>query len=298
MSNNKRLLGLVLLLAGVLGGLLVVTALIGGGPTTPATGTQSPTAFASPSATTGAAETSPPPSSASPSASTSAAPSASAAPTTSPTTPPGPPATVTFTQLKLDAKDDPAGQDRVITFQSRGAGAITAKYTSLSPQGTIQACLIAGTKTLSCQSAASGTLTAATTSATVAFKVTLRGAGAFTPTAEIAITFPSATPTVTITNARFDGTAFPDTNGIQVLVNPRADGVVHLVAQWGGHPFLYEVDLMEQGGSGAHTLANQGPSTNVDTTLPVSGRNPWKLLLQNIQMGFGTTELTAAVSWP
>ena len=171
---------------------------------------------------------------------------------------------MTFTQLKLDATDDPDGQDRVVTFTSQGAGTITAKLTTLSPQGTTHFCLSTKTKQLGCKSTDAGTLTAKTTAPTVAFTLTLRGDGTFTPIVEVELSFPAKSPAVKIANARFDGTSFPDTNGLQAFVTPRADGNVRLKADWGGHPFLYEVDLIEQGGPGVHTLANQGPSTNAD----------------------------------
>ncbi len=300
MSNNKRVIGLVVFLVGIGGGVLLATSLIGRGPTSQVAATQEPTALVSPSASTGPSAA---PSVASPTPSPTTSPTPSPTPTPpptptpKPTTPPGPPATITFTELKLDATSDPNGLDRVITFNSQGAGTITAKFSSLSPQGLTQACLIAGTKTLGCQSAASGTLTAKTTSATVAFTVTLRGVDMFTPTIEIAITFPATKPSATITNARFDGTQFPETNGIQAIVRPRSDGNVHLVASWGGHPFEYEVDLMEQGGTGTQTLANQ-LATRVDTLLPVTHANPWTLVLQNVETGFGPTGLTATIGWP
>jgi hypothetical protein len=37
---------------------------------------------------------------------------------------------------------------------------------------------------------------------------------------------------VTIDHARFDGTAFPDTNGIDATITPRADGGARVVATW------------------------------------------------------------------
>ena len=69
---------------------------------------------------------------------------------------------------------------------------------------------------------------------------------------DVALTFPSADPSVTIAHARFDGTASPDYNGIDATFTPHADGKAHIVAQWGGHPFLYEIKLKEQGGPGVH----------------------------------------------
>ena len=86
------------------------------------------------------------------------------------------------------------------------------------------------------------------------FKATLRGADVETPVVDVAVTFPAKAPTVTIANARFDGTDYPETNGITAILTPRTEGNVTLLAQWGGHPFSYEVDLIEQGGTGSTVL--------------------------------------------
>ena len=305
MSNQQRvILGIVFAIAAVLSGALIA-ALTAGGPASPtaspiANVSPSTGAAVSPSAEPGSASPSSAPASETPGVSPSTTPSRSpsASPSASPTTAPLRPATITFTQLKLDAKNDPAGLDRIITFQSQGPGTITAKLTSLSPQGTTRMCLSAGTTLLGCRSAASGTLTAKTTSPKVNFTLTMRGVAIDTPTVQMVLTFPATTPSAKIANARFDGTAFPDYNGLQALVTPRTDGNVRLVADWGGHPFLYEIDLREQGGTGSQTLANQGPAPRVDVPLPVSGTNKWKLVLQNSETGFGVTNLTATVSWP
>ena len=159
-------------------------------------------------------------------------------------------------------------------------------------------CLSADGKDLGCKTTADGKLTAETTKKAASFELTLRGNGIETPVVEVTITFPASTPSVTVANARFDGTRYPEMNGIQAIVQPRADGNVHLTADWGGHPFLYEVDLIEQGGSGGQTLANQGPATRMDEQLPVTAPNPWKVVLQNIETGFGTTPMTATIAWP
>ena len=211
---------------------------------------------------------------------------------------PGPAATIVLTQLKLDAKDDPEGRNRLVTFTTGGTGTITVALSSLSPQGSTRMCLSADGKALGCRTAAAGKLTAKTTKKAASFELTLRGDGIETPLVEVAITFPATTPSVTVDNARFDGSMSSETNGIQAIVQPRADGDVHLTADWGGHPFLYEVDLLEVGGSGGQTLANQGPATRMDEQLPVTAPNPWKVLLQNIETGFGTTPMTVTIAWP
>jgi len=309
MTNPQRLLIAAVFIVAVVGGGLLAANLIGGpgssaspGPVAVASGSTAP-ASASPAPSqppsdapspSEAPESELPSSPVVPSASASAPPSA----TPRPTTAPGQPATVVFTNLKLDAKDDPAGRNRRLTFESQGAGPITVKLGTLSPQGSTIMCLSADGKRLACKTTAAGAITAKTTTRHASFVLTLRGAGIETPVVEVTITFPAKDPAVTITDARFDGTAFPETNGITAIVSPRGNGEIALEADWGGHPFLYEIDLFEQGGSGTQTLANQGPATRVSERFTITGTNPWKLLLQNIEQGFGATLMTATVAWP
>jgi hypothetical protein len=295
------------LVAGLTGVLIVVVAialLLVVGRNGPGTATRSATPSLRPTA------------SASPSAAASVSPSASAAPTVTASAPPSAPASVapsaaasssplpagvataTFIGLKLDATDDPAGQARVLKFTSDGPGTVTAKLASTSPQGTTHMCLLLGTKHVACKDLASGTFTGKTTQAHANWQVTLEGTGIATPTVNLTLTFQAAAPAVTIEHARFDGTAFPDTNGIQVRFTAQTPGDARLVANWGGHPFQYEVDLFDEtSGSGDKSFPNQGPSTNVDQSIPVTA-GTWRLVLQNVEAGFGVTELTATISWP
>ncbi|MEO8570617.1 MAG: hypothetical protein ABI553_02865 [Chloroflexota bacterium] len=205
---------------------------------------------------------------------------------------------MTFVGLKLDATTDPAAQQRVVTFASDGPGTITAKLASKTPQGTTHMCLLLGSKQIGCKDWASGTFTGKTSQAHATWQVTLVGNAIETPTVDLTLTFQSLAPAVKIEHARFDGTAFPDTNGIQARFTAAASGNARLVANWGGHPFAYEIDLFDEtAGTGDATLANQGPSTNVDQALPVAP-GTWRMVLQNIEDGFGVTDMTATISWP
>jgi len=208
-----------------------------------------------------------------------------------------PTASITFARLMLDAADNPDGADRILTWNS-ATGSVKADVRSVTPSGNVRMCLSTPDKELGCRTAGSGTLSAKTTKSRETFILTLRGEGTSQPAVDVALTFPARKPKVAIENARFDGTAYPDTNGIQARFDARGSGDAHLVADWGGHPFLYEVDLFDEtGGSGNATLANQGPSTNVDEAFPVTA-GTWRLVLQNIEDGLGTTDLTATISWP
>ncbi len=209
-------------------------------------------------------------------------------------------ATLTVVGLKLDAAADTAGEDRIVTFRSDGAGTVTAKLATTSPQGTTHMCFRVGAKEIGCKDWSSGTFTGKTSQAHANWTVTLRGSAAEAPTVDLTVTFQAVAPSVKIQHARFDGTAFPDTNGIQARFSARGAGEARLVAEWGGHPFLYEVDLFdERGGSVTEDLGSQAlePSTNTDQTMPVTAGN-WRLVLQNTEAGFGTTDLTATISWP
>jgi cytoskeletal protein RodZ len=211
-------------------------------------------------------------------------------------TPAAPPATVTISRLFVDAADNPDATTQVITFRS-ATGSVKAQVTGVTP-GDITMCLNTPEKELGCRSAASGTLSAKTTKPSETFMLTLRGVDTAQPLVDVTLTFQAKKPKVQIDNARFDGTAYPDTNGIQATVTPRVDGKVGVTAQWGGKPLQYEIDLIEQGGPGNLTYAPDEGSIGTDVDFAVTAPNPWKVVLQNTESGFGITPMTVAITWP
>jgi hypothetical protein len=218
-------------------------------------------------------------------------------PTESATAAPAPTASITFNRLLLDAKDDPNGTDRTFTWNS-GTGGVKAEVASVSGGGDIEMCLSTPDKELGCRTAPNGTLSANTTKSRETFILTLRGVDTAQPLADVTLTFPAKKPKVAIGNARFDGTDSPDTNGIQAQFTPRASGDVGVTAEWGGHPFTYEIDLIEQGGDGNLTHAPDQGSTGTDVHFAVTAPNAWRLVLQNTEGGFGITPMNATISWP
>ncbi|HEV8401438.1 MAG TPA: hypothetical protein VGQ31_00235 [Candidatus Limnocylindrales bacterium] len=295
----RRLIGVMatLLVVVVAAGVLVTLSRGGsGGATTPPPG--SSFAIASAGASPASSASSVPTPSLTSAATTAPTASASGLPSASP--PPVPLATLTFLAMRLDPTGQPESQPRIITFSTDGAGTISAKLATSSgatPAKT-HMCLQIGKKVLGCNDITSGTFTGTTKQAHATWQVTVQGTASTGPTVDLTLTFQSLAPSVKIEHARFDGTDFPDTNGIQVRFTARGTGDAHLVAEWGGHPFPYEIDLFDEtSGAGNVTLPNQGPSTNVDQTLPVSV-GAWRLVLQNVENGFGATDLTATIGWP
>jgi len=289
MTNMQRLVLVLAFIFAVLLGILLATTLFGG------KGTPAPTHAPSASAVASHAAPSSAPPSVQPSASAQPSPSASASPSPTPKTS-SPTAAIKFVQLALDATTDTAGTTRTISFAAL-TGTVKVKLATQSG-GNTKMCLLADGKQLGCRTAVSGTLTGTTTRTSSNFQVTLRGAGKATPVVTVTITFPATRPKVTITNARFDGTDAPATNGLQVIATPRAKGFYHVTADWGGHPFLYEVDLIEQGGPGLKQVVASEAATKVSQGFSVAPPNGWMIVLKNSETGFGPTPLTATFTWP
>ncbi|MFI5225467.1 MAG: hypothetical protein ACHQ3P_02200 [Candidatus Limnocylindrales bacterium] len=280
-----------------LGG-IALAALLTGSPGSPST---------SPTVSESAAATAPGPSSFGSSVTPTVAPSALPSPTPTAASTPGPSAsgsavratTVMFRSLKLDARTVAGSEPRLISFATDGPGTVTVKLASVTTGQTTHMCLRLGSKDLICTDKATSTVMGITKQAHAAWRVSLEGNGTDTPTVDLTITFNTIAPKVTVTHARFDGTAAGDYNGIVVAFTPRAAGNATLQASWGGHPFLYEVDLFnETTAQGNTTLANQGPATGTTNSFPVTAGEQWRLVLQNTEAGFGPTDMTATITWP
>ncbi len=289
MTNTQRLVLVLAIIFAVLLGILLATTLFGNNGGSPAPSASSPSS--SPASSLASSSLVP---SASEAPSSSMSPSATPSPT--PTATPGPAATIEFVQFALDASTDPGGTTRTIAFTGLNGPVLVDLKTESG--GNTTACLLANGKQLSCRTGVNGTLNAVAASASTNYQVTLRGSGGATPVVDVTITFPATRPKVTVTNARFDGTADPAYNGLQVVATLRAGGYYHVTANWGGHPFLYEVDLIEQGGPGLKTVQASSSSTNVSQGFAVTPPNAWMIVLKNSETGFGLTGLTATFTWP
>ena len=79
-----------------------------------------------------------------------------------PTAPRACPSAISFSALKFDAADDPAGENRVITFDASAPGTVSAVLSSMSPQGETKMCLSSTKKDFGCTTTASGSISAPT----------------------------------------------------------------------------------------------------------------------------------------
>ena len=299
--NDRTLRTVVTGLSGLLVLVIAVTLLIMVGRGGSASPSAPPVALASPSvgATLTPIESAQPSPTASPDATPS--PAAEASPSVTPSGSPGAaaPATLTFVGLKLDADQDPGGDARVITFRSDGAGTVTAKLTSKSPQGRTHMCFLVGTRSSAARTAVRH-VHRQDQSGACDLEGHAPGRGQRCPDGRPDRHVPGGRAIGEDRACALRWHRLSRQNGIQARFSARAAGEVRLVADWGGHPFLYEVDLFdESGGQGSTSqhAVSQEPSTNTDQAMPVTPGN-WRLVLQNTEDGFGTTDLTATISWP
>ena len=289
MTNMQRLVLLLAFILAVLVGILVATSLFGtrAGPSAPSAAPSASSAVSASAAPTGG------------SAAPSAAPvSPSPSPTPSPTPTPKPvaAATIRFVQLALDAVTDPNGTTRSIAFTAQTGPVTVTLQTESGGNSTV--CLAASGAQPDCRTAAGGTISSSVAATSAAYQLTLRGSGSAAPVVDVTLTYPTLKPKVTISDARFDGTADAAFNGLQVVATPRAKGYYHVTADWGGHPFLYEVDLIEQGGPGLKQVIASTGATGVSQGFGVQPPNSWMIVLRNSENGFGATPLTATFTWP
>ena len=296
MNDRWRTVAIVLaVILAILGGLAAAVTLNGG---------PAPAVLASPTTAAGASSQpsgtgSTPPSQI---ASQPAVPSpvSSASPPT-PTAVPSPTpqanlVTITWTAMRLDAQTGSlAGLARTFAFSTQGPGTVTATTHPTVTGGRTIFCLKPVNGSGVCRTGTSLTLTGTTTRQTSSWIVTAIGSGSSAPTLDIGLTFGSATPSVTLTNGRFDGTDFPY-DGATFKLKTRGDGPIKVTAAW-GHPFDYAL-LVEPASTPPHDLNPSGSAPSASASFSAVAGTTYDGTLANLEGGFGITNLTMTVSWP
>jgi hypothetical protein len=281
--------------------LAVILALLGGlSAAVVLTGGPAPAVLPSPTTASGA--------SASPSAGDSGLPSGAppspsgSAPAASPTPAPSPTpqanlTTIVYTSMKLNAQTGTnKGAARTFAFSTEGPGKVVVSIKSTIPSGRTILCLKPTGGLAICRTSTAATLTGITGLAKKNWIVTAIGSGSDAPTLDISLTFGSSHASVTLTNGRFDGAAFPY-DGATFRLTARVAGSIVVKASWGGHAFTYAL-LVEPASTPAHGIPPSGNSTNATATFPAVAATAYNGTLVNQEDGFGTTGLTMTVSWP
>lgn len=177
----------------------------------------------------------------SPSASTGTTPPTAGTPTPTPfasptldTNSPAPYATITFRDLLLEVL--PAGQTRTFTFTSDGPGNVSARIVAAAPLNGTKICIAMNDGPATCATGATPGVTGVIPSTGVStdWKVTVIGtkAGA-TPVVDLDFVWPTRSPAMTMSQARFQGLPNPDAvRGFAATFETRSPGTMTLDASW------------------------------------------------------------------
>ena len=296
-KNISIVLGVICaLLIGIAGALMIVGHKGGS-----ASGTSGPTSSevaGAPSASAGAAG---------PSTSIEASP-ATAAPT--PTPGPVSPATITFNDLGLDALSDTTGSARTFQFVSDGAGSVTFAVTKISAGGTAKLCIKVDTGSFTCLVGGAGKLPnfpkGKSDPGHNTWTATVVGYGTSKPTVDVSFTWPSASPKITMSHGRFQGSSTSGVseslNGFTATFKPRASGAVNVQATWTVVTTDASMTLLDsttqpavtvdQRTYKAVTYVNPAFSANVDPT------KTYVVKLRNTSADTQRPDLTAQVTFP
>ncbi|MGA3030879.1 MAG: hypothetical protein ABSE58_09115 [Candidatus Limnocylindrales bacterium] len=220
------------------------------------------------------------------------------------------PATITFNSLGLDAANDAKGTARTFTFISDGAGSVTFAVTKISAGGTAKLCIKVDTGAFACQVGGAGKLPnfpkGKSDPGHNTWTATVVGYGNSKPTVDVTFTWPTASPKVTMSHGRFQGSSTSGVaeslNGFTATFKPRAPGAVNVQATWTLVTANATLTLMD---------ATSAPSVTVDTrqyqgatyinpafTANVDNTKTYMVELRNTSADSERPDLTAQITFP
>jgi hypothetical protein len=274
-------------------------------PTPTATGTYFAGGTSQPpsASTSGIPTTGPPGASATPGVSTTPKPTPSPKPTQS-----SPTAAITFNDMMLDAQSDPLATSRTFSFVSDGPGPVSIQVTKsslLTPSIKLCVKIDGGAQTCS-TGAKPGFPSALADRPHSLWVVTLIGVAAATPVVDVAFSWPTAGPSITLAHGRFQGSSSPGVpealNGFSATFKPRGSGNVSVGAAW--TVIVTDIDLALADVTGT-------PAVNVDeaqhsgvhavdppyTHSVVTGKK-YKIMLRDLDADSMRPDLSATIAFP
>lgn len=213
-------------------------------------------------------------------------------------------ATITFRNLVVDSAIDPNRTTRTFTFTSDGPGTISAQVVTSSPMDATTICLFMDDAPAACATGGTpGFPSAVTETDRTRWTVTLISANESSPTVDVAFSWPTNNPSITLTHGRFQGA--PNRDSLRTLTanfKPRANGVTTLDASWLPGMSDATVTLADVSEADATTVS-EVKYTHQSATLPVysapvgSGRT-YRLTLLNSGTDGLRPDLSATITFP
>ena len=236
---------------------------------------------------------------------------ASAVPTVAPTaTPPAkaPIAQITFNNLQLDGSTDPLGKPRTFTFITDGSGPVGISITKAPTKATTRICAQVDGSKPDCRVGTRVTYKGAyTDTAHSVWVVTLIGPAATGPTVDVAFSWPSNNPQITLTHGRLQGSSSPgvsqNLNGFAATFTAVAAGNLTVAASWTQIATDVAVTTDQLVGPSSN-LVDQKQITNVTNlgtpgyTFGVSAGQTYQVSLRDLSADAQRPDLTAVISLP
>ena len=202
-----------------------------------------------------------------------------------------------FVSLQLDDSGAAGSQPRTFTFTSNGTTIAGFRLTKVTG-GPVDICLAPSVGAKSCHTVEGpAPLFLTPKASSVDWTATLIGSAGSQPVVDVEFRFVATNPRLILAHGRFDGTQWPNLNGVEVQVNTRKAGTLTVSAQWGGHPFDYDLAYRDLTASSS-PVSGPGNSTGVLKPVPVAAGHRYDVALHNLEAGFGPTDLTFKILWP
>jgi hypothetical protein len=221
--------------------------------------------------------------------------------------PKAPIAQITFSNMMLDSSSDAKATIRTFTFVTDGVGPIGISIIKTTG-ATVKICARVDDSSFDCRYGGKITFTGALTDTSHSvWQVTLQGRNDTTPTVDLALSWPTFHPSITLTHGRLQGSTSPGVaealNGFTATLKTREDGNVGLSASWTQIKADASVSLANVSAQTAQTVDEKHYTSVSDLGLPgysyqVSAAQFYKISLRDLSPDGNRPDLRAVITFP
>lgn len=212
-------------------------------------------------------------------------------------------AAITFSSLMLDSTLGLAPTARTFSFTSDGVGTVSASIVATSPTDSTTMCLKVDLEATVCQSGATPEFMMQAKWAHSHWTVALISANEGTPTVDVAFSWPTDNPSISLTHGRFQGAPNPDSlRSITATFKARTAGGLVLQAAWQPAAADATVTLTDISGKAEAILdkASYANASEIATQYQhgAEAAHTYRITLYNQSTGISTAELKATIAFP
>jgi hypothetical protein len=208
----------------------------------------------------------------------------------------------------LDSAADPGGMARTFTFTSDGPGSVSAQVVTAAPLASSKMCIQANADPPRCLTGATpGFVTVAPSGDRAQWTVTLIATAAgSTPVVDVAFTWRTNAPAITLSHGRLQGAPNPDSlRGVTATFTTRAAGPASVAASWLPSSVTASLVLSEITSGAASSPGSKVDQTSYaatslapDYTHAVKAAKTYGLALRNTGADSGRPDLSITIAFP